>query len=220
MTFCHPYFRRFAFGATTLFSLCLTLSAYATDIATAATTPAPGKVHASKATPAKAKLGWHNLTPAQQQILAPLAPEWNELSSFRKKKWLELAVRYKAMPPEAQARMQTRIEDWAKLSPEQRRKARQSYINAKKLTPEQKATRWENYQQLPEEKKEKLAATATSKKAIVNPPLIHNKKNSAQKKPTAPSSPAPVAVEHKPSAPAQSDHKNESSNETDSDTAL
>lgn len=220
MTFCHSYLRRFAFGATTLFSLCLTLSAYATDIPKPATPTAPSKVHTSKATPAKAKLGWHNLTPEQQQILAPLAPEWDGLSSFRKKKWLELAVHYKTMPPEAQARMQTRIEDWAKLSPEQRRKARQSYINAKKLTPEQKATRWENYQQLPEEKKEKLAAIAASKKTIVNPPLIHNKKNRVPKKSVAPGSPAPVSVEHKPITPAQTDHKNESSNETDSDTAL
>lgn len=217
MTFCPPYFRRFAIHVTTLFSLCLTMSAYATDIATV---PAPSKVHSSKATPAKAKLAWQDLTPAQQEILAPLAPEWKELSPFRKKKWLELAVHYNTMVPEVQARMQTRIKDWAKLSPEQRRKARQSYVNAKKLTPEQKTTRWEDYQQLPEEKKEKLAATAPSKKTIVNPPLIHNKKTSAPKKPTAPTSPVPVSVEHKAVAPGQSDHKTESSNETDSDSAL
>lgn len=220
MTFGLPYFRRSTIGATALFGLYLSFSAYATDIVATATAPAPSKAHISKATSVKEKLDWHDLTPVQQKILAPLASEWNGLSAFRKKKWLELAVHYNAMEPGAQARMQTRIEDWAKLSPEQRRKARQSYINAKKLTPEQKATRWEDYQQLPEEKKEKLAAAAPIKKSIVNPPLIHHKKASATKKPTVPTSSAPIAIEHPPVVPTQPDHKNEPSTETDSDSAF
>lgn len=118
---------------------------------------------------------WTELTPAQQQALAPLAVEWNKLDSNHKTKWLAIGNKYSMMTPEQQKRFQENIGNWAKLTPEQHRIARESYARAKKLNSEQKTAQWQQYQQLPEEQKEKLAADAAAKKHIVNLPNPKNK---------------------------------------------
>jgi hypothetical protein len=146
--------------------------------------PTPGITANSAATAANAaKLAakpdvrplWSELTPAQQQALAPLAQEWNKLDSNHKTKWLAVSNKYPAMSPEQQKRLQENIHAWAKLTPEQHRIARESYARAKKLNLEQKTAQWQQYQQLPEEQKRKLAAVAAAKKRIVNLPNPHNK---------------------------------------------
>ncbi len=37
---------------------------------------------------------WSELTPAQQQVLAPLQPEWEQLDTTRRRKWVTIADRY------------------------------------------------------------------------------------------------------------------------------
>ena len=139
------------------------------------TSPAPNKA-APATVKNTSKPYWNDLTPAQHQALAPLATEWNKLGSFNKEKWLELSKKFGTMTPTEQERLHERMRDWVKLTPEQRRAARENYARVKKLTPEQRALQWQQYQQLSEEKKKELAATApTPKKAIVNPPLRHGK---------------------------------------------
>jgi hypothetical protein len=81
---------------------------------------------------------WSQLTPEQQQILAPLASDWNNFDDLRRKKWLLTAKRYPAMKPEQQQRLQTRMQAWAKLTPEQRRVARENYKKLAKQPPEKR----------------------------------------------------------------------------------
>ncbi|WP_293776852.1 DUF3106 domain-containing protein [uncultured Oxalicibacterium sp.] len=137
--------------------------------AMASTAPAtPGKpaVQAPKTT---TKNDWKNLSSTQRTALAPLEKDWSRLDDFRREKWIELANRFSTMTPSDQARMQERMRDWVELSPEQRRLARENYKRVQKLKVE-KARQWEEYQQLSEEKKKELAATAVPKKPLVNPP--------------------------------------------------
>ena len=122
-----------------------------------------------------AKPMWNELTPTQQKALAPLATEWDKLEPIRKKKWLEIGNKFSTMNPDEQARMQERMREWAKLTPEQRRVARESFARAKKLNPDQKSAQWQQYQQLPEEQKKKLAIDAASKKHVANLPSNHSK---------------------------------------------
>jgi hypothetical protein len=68
------------------------------------------------------------------------------------------------MKPEEQARVHERMRAWVKLTPEQRELARETYTRTRKIAPEQKNATWESYQQLPEEQKKKLAASATARK--------------------------------------------------------
>jgi hypothetical protein len=123
---------------------------------------------ATKAAPANPL--WTELTPPQQQALAPLAGEWDKLNSARKSKWLVIGNKFATMKPDEQQRVQARMREWVKLTPEQRRIARESYSRAKQLNSNQKSEHWQTYQQLPEEQKKKLAADAPSKKHVATLP--------------------------------------------------
>ncbi|WP_075792480.1 DUF3106 domain-containing protein [Massilia putida] len=107
---------------------------------------------------------WRSLSPAQQVALQPLQAEWDQMDGVRKQKWLQLANRFAGMKPEEQERVHERMREWAKLTPEQRELARETYTRTRKIAPEQKNATWESYQQLPEEQKKKLAASATARK--------------------------------------------------------
>ena len=93
---------------------------------------------------------WTELTPAQQQVLAPLQGEWDQLDTTRRKKWTAIADRYPTMKPAEQERLQKRMQEWAKLTPEERRAARERYQSLKKLPREQRREvreKWQEYQQ-------------------------------------------------------------------------
>lgn len=110
---------------------------------------------------------WAELTPAQHDILSPLASNWNTLSLGHKRKWLEVTKSYPSLSAEEQAKMQGRMKDWVALSPQQRAQARLNFAKtkelSKELTPEQKQAKWQAYQSLSAEEKSKLAAKAPPK---------------------------------------------------------
>jgi hypothetical protein len=126
--------------------------------------PTPGKtvVVAAFSGPA-----WAELSPAQREVLAPLASAWPSLSESHKRKWLEMARGYRALPPEEQAKMQGRMKEWVALSPQQRTQARLNFAKtrelSKELTAEEKKAKWEAYQSLSSEEKRKLANKAPAK---------------------------------------------------------
>ena len=110
--------------------------------------------------------------PPQKQALAPLSADWETLERQRKLKWLEVANRYPGMKPEEQQRSQERMREWTRLTPEQRRVARDTYARVQTLPPEKRAELLEKYQNLPEEKKRQLEAESKSTKSLtpVKPP--------------------------------------------------
>lgn len=111
---------------------------------------------------------WSRLTPAQQQALAPLAASWNTgMSEANKRKWLEISKNYSRLTPKDQATINSRMNEWVALSPQQRAQARLNFGKTKELsrqlTPEEKKAKWEAYQALSPEEKQKLAAVAAPK---------------------------------------------------------
>jgi hypothetical protein len=123
-----------------------------------------GKPGASSAHKTGDKPLWRSLAPAQQLALQPLQIEWDQMDGVRKQKWLQLANRFAGMKPEEQQRVHERMREWVKLTPAQRELARETYARARKIAPEQKTASWASYQQLPEEQKKKLAASAAGRK--------------------------------------------------------
>lgn len=119
--------------------------------------------------PAKAvsRPAWAELTPTQQQALAPLASNWNTISAPQKRKWLEISKNYGSLSPEGQATLNSRMNEWVTLSPQQRAQARLNFGKTKELsrqlTPEEKNAKWQAYQALSPEEKQKLAAKASPK---------------------------------------------------------
>ncbi len=104
------------------------------------------------------KPAWAELTAEQQHVLAPLKADWDALEPERRRKWLGIAKRYPTMKPEAQARVQRRMQAWAKLTPEQRRQARENYKRMAKSGPQRKLREhWAEYQSLPPQERQELA---------------------------------------------------------------
>ena len=52
---------------------------------------------------------WSQLNPREQQVLAPLQPEWEKLDAQRKQKWRGIAERYPKMSPTEQQRVQEQM---------------------------------------------------------------------------------------------------------------
>ena len=148
---------------------------------------------ASHAAPPRKNPAWTDLTPEQQQTLQPLAGEWNTLDASRRTKWIGIAKRYPAMTEIEQKRVQTRMADWVKLTPDQRRGAREQFRKIGKLPPGKREVvtqQWEEYQQLPADVKKNLA-TETKKKTEKMEPRSRSKTVQAKKPPVTPEPPAP-----------------------------
>ena len=149
---------------------------------------------------------WSELSRERQQALQPLAGQWDTLDNTRRKKWIVVADRYPAMKPEEQKRMQSRMADWARLTPEQRRVARENYQKSKSLPAEQKKAEWQQYQTLPEAQKQRLAATADERKPAVQKARQRESEGkvvapSMEKKVRAADAPASTARPTKPVPP-------------------
>ena len=99
---------------------------------------------------------WVDLTKAQQEALAPFAPEWNTWPKAEKKSWITLADKLPDMSRERQEKARRRILEWANLTPEQRRVARANYRLAKERPAQKRVQEWENYQSMTQEQREIL----------------------------------------------------------------
>ena len=109
------------------------------------------------------KPDWKDLTSAQRITLAPLQEDWAGLGATSRRKWIEIANRYPSMSETEQQRLQERMKEWAKFTPEQRRAAREAYLQSRAVSAEQKQEKWQSYQQLPAEEKGKLASKPIEK---------------------------------------------------------
>jgi len=107
---------------------------------------------------------WSALSQSQRSALAPLEREWATIDAPRKAKWLEIASRFSAMPPDEQQRVHERMADWTRLSPAERGRVRLSFQEAKQLPAEERQARWEAYQALTEEERKALAQRAQPKR--------------------------------------------------------
>jgi len=131
-------------------------SAAARRASVARGTPASAKANGKRIT----KPLWTELTEAQRQALAPLAPKWDVVSEAQKRKWLALSQNYPRMSGAEQAKLHSRMTEWGALSPQQRTEARLNFGETQQLSPDDKKAKWEAYQALPPEERRKLADKA------------------------------------------------------------
>jgi hypothetical protein len=103
---------------------------------------------------------WHTLSPAQREALGPLERDWPTIDAPRKQKWLELAARFKTLPPEERARINARMTEWARLTPAERGQARLRFEEARQVPATDRSARWQEYQALPPEQRAEFAARA------------------------------------------------------------
>lgn len=124
--------------------------------------PAPAAaVPPSRSRPAAAGgPAWSSLSAAQRNALRPLQREWAEIDAARKQKWLEVAQRFPQLAPQEQARLHTRMAQWVRMSPEERRNARLTFQEAQQLPPQVRQDRWAEYLALSELERQQLAEQA------------------------------------------------------------
>jgi hypothetical protein len=84
------------------------------------------------------QLPWPDLSAAQKQALAPLAPLWVSLSEAQRQKWLALSKNFNNLPLAEQQIMHSRMADWASLTPQQRTQARLNFGESQKLPAQDK----------------------------------------------------------------------------------
>jgi hypothetical protein len=149
-------------------SLCIAAGAAAQPPAEpAAKKPAAAKPAAKAAQPKPGvRPAWAELTAEQQQILAPLKTDWDSLDPERRQKWIAIAKRYPRMKAQEQERVQRRMQAWARLTPEQRRQARENYkhlAKAPRPAPNKDLRQaWAEYQALSPHERESLVPPAST----------------------------------------------------------
>lgn len=100
---------------------------------------------------------WAELNAEQKLILQPLQNLWPTLEENRKRKWLAIAKNFPTLSSQAQATAQERMREWAALTPAQRYQARLHFAQAQQWSTDEKLAKWEAYQALNEEEKNKLS---------------------------------------------------------------
>lgn len=143
-------FRGLAFVAAALVSMSLPSVAQ----------PPQGSTSRAAAAPVEG-VSWSGLSPAQQRALRPLEAEWGRIDSPRRSKWIEIADKFPTMSPSEQARVQNRMAEWAKLTPRERGQARMNFREAQQVPAQERKAKWDEYNALPAEKRQQLAAKAT-----------------------------------------------------------
>lgn len=148
---------------------------------------------------------WTELSSGQRAALKPLSGTWHTMSEGHKRKWIAVSANYASLGSDEQLRLHERMTEWAALSPQQRAQARFNFAQTKQLSAEEKKAKWEAYQALSAEERQKLASKAPAK-----PPGV-----TLTVKPIAPqklaSVPAPKGdVKHPPKIVAGSNQRTDS----------
>ena len=107
--------------------------------------------------PVTGALGWRALDAEQRDALEPLAKLWPRLRPEHQRKWIALVHNFNRMSPDEQSILQERMAEWARLTPAQRTQARLNFGEVRRVPADEKRAKWEEYQALPAEERERLA---------------------------------------------------------------
>lgn len=90
---------------------------------------------------------WDRLSVGQQRTLEPLKRSWSSLTAEQQEKWRLVADRFQAKPLHVQRRLAARIDEWARLTPQQRAHARLNFLElARHYNPMHRKEQWQAYQ--------------------------------------------------------------------------
>ncbi|MDP3620048.1 MAG: DUF3106 domain-containing protein [Ramlibacter sp.] len=173
--------------------------------------PAPATVKAAPAARRTTQPTWTEISPAQREVLAPLAGTWDSVSEAQKRKWLALTNNFARLSADDQAKLRSRMTEWVGMSAQQRSQARLNFGESQKLAPDDKKARWEAYQALTPEERKRLAGAA----AAAKPPAT-----AAAVKPVAPDKLAVVPRSGKPKPDVKAPRITVAPNQVDHNTLL
>ncbi len=79
---------------------------------------------------------WSGLSPDQQRILGPVAPDWERMPGYQQQRLMSAARQYPSLQPVQRERFEQRLRDWTSMTPDQRKAARETFQGLRKLPPE------------------------------------------------------------------------------------
>ncbi len=135
----------------------------------------PSAIAKPASTPSVAKPAsddWQTLTPAQKLALQPLNAVWSSLTEAHKRKWLALSTNFAKLTEQEKITMYGRMTEWANLTTKQRELARINFAKTKQLSTDDKQSKWQAYQSLSAEEKQKLANINKTKQSKGAAPVI------------------------------------------------
>ena len=97
---------------------------------------AAGSAHALDKDLKTPQTPWSQLSPQDQQVLAPLAGEWSQLPGYQQQRLRAAAKQYPKLQPIQRERFQERVHEWAAMTPDQRKAARETFQGLQRLPPE------------------------------------------------------------------------------------
>lgn len=135
------------------------LPALVVALSTLAWTPAQALDAAAdlKLAQASGAIAWRSLTSEQQAALQPLGKLWPSMGADQQRKWVALTHNFNRLSPQERATLQSRMTEWARLTPAQRQQARLNFGELRQLPADERRAKWEEYQALPIEERERLA---------------------------------------------------------------
>lgn len=148
----------------------------------------------------QAQTDWNRLSAQQRSVLAPLQRDWAGVTPAQQQKWVELANRYDTLPADDKARVQQRMAEWSRLSPQERARARLNFQEARQVGREERQQQWEAYRALPPERRRELAERARAAPPRAEEPA-HVKSNVVRSPQLPPPRPVgPTVVQRGPGA--------------------
>ncbi|MBW6493413.1 MAG: DUF3106 domain-containing protein [Burkholderiaceae bacterium] len=128
-------------------------AAGAVTVAQAKTTPESAPKRKAAPAPSGGPL-WASLGQSARDLLEPFEAQWNSWSSEEKRVWVSLAAKFPKLAPEQQAKVKSRVVEWAALTPAQRKLARANFRLARQLPSSERVSQWQRYESMtPEQRK-------------------------------------------------------------------
>lgn len=147
----------------------------------------------ARVVPVSAGVAWSELRPEQARALAPLSGIWASLDPEQQRKWLELGARYPSLSAADQQRLQERMREWAAMSPQERQRARVQFQQASQISAEERLQRWQAYQALTPEERQRLASPPDDRGTAAHPRVPAGGPKSTVVAPPPATPPRPVA---------------------------
>lgn len=113
-------------------------------------------VLALQSTDALTDTDWSELSPKQQELLAPLKGDWNSMTDAQQERWLKVGRKYENEPEDRQAIMRERVSTWSELSPREKAAARENYKALKEKRQGERNSSWNSYQSLDPKKRDEF----------------------------------------------------------------
>ena len=124
----------------------------------------------AQALPATGPLAWTQLSAAQRGVLAPLERDWKGITPGQQQKWAAIATRFPTLPAPERERVQQRLSDWSRLSPQERANARLNFQEARQLSPQERQQQWQAYRALPADQRRALAESGNRARPTATAP--------------------------------------------------